>query len=241
MGVLATALRCRDTAERERYLASVRAFLALMMERWVNADGGISNGLWPEYAGSWWCSTANVGKLAFLMYDATGEEKYLKVGREGMRWLASTHFRDVRPITFEQRPSGIIFYCFDFHATGLRHFEPGSSTREAVLRQWSDAAEWLAENQKTRGAPVPDYTEKNVDMAAMPSLMYAFARHAPEHRGLISPADAELRYIADLLLNRTDMNVSRLPIWEVMTWGMMSYAERLAPGSISEGRVGGTR
>ncbi len=237
MGVLATALRC-EGAERDRYLASVRSFLTLVMDNYVKSEGGISNGLWPEYAGPWWCSTATVGKLALLMHRATGEERYGLVGLRGVRWLAGHDFRQLKPITFEQRPSGTIFYCFDYYATGIRLENLDSTTRTRILDQFDAAADWLSRNQKSRGAPVPDYTEKNVDMAAMPSLMYAFARYAPNRcGGLIAPADEELRYIRRLLLDGGTPNVSRLMIWEVMTWGMMSYAERLAPGSITEGRV----
>jgi SAM-dependent methyltransferase len=62
--------------------------------------------------------------------------------------------------------------------------------------------------------------------------MYAFARQLPQHRGLTGPADCELRYIGDLLLRNGTPNVSCLMVWEVMTWGMMSYAERLSPGAM---------
>lgn len=236
MGVLATAMRCREPSDRERYLASVRLFLGLMREKWVHPNGGIANGHWPEYDGPWWCSTATVGKLAFLTYNATNEREYLDMGRRAQAWLAQTDFRDVKPITFEQRPSGIIFYCFDLYATGLPHLKPDDPTHTSITRQLSGALDWLARNQKTRGADVPDYTEKNVDMAAMPCLMYAFARQLPQHRDQIAYADRELQYVGDLLLRDGEPNVSRLPIWEVMTWGMMSYAERLLPGSITEGR-----
>jgi SAM-dependent methyltransferase len=90
----------------------------------------------------------------------------------------------------------------------------------------------MAKNQKTRGANVPDYVVRNVDMAGLPYLMYAFARQLPKHQGLTTPADCELRYIGDLLLYDGMPNVSRLMVWEVMTWGMMSYAERLSPGAM---------
>ncbi|MBN1854254.1 MAG: hypothetical protein JW829_16110 [Pirellulales bacterium] len=88
----------------------------------------------------------------------------------------------------------------------------------------------MANNQKTRGADVPDYLVRNVDMAGLPYLMYAFARQLPRYRELTAPADRELRYIGDLLLAGDTPNVSRLMVWEVMTWGMMSHAERLRPG-----------
>ncbi len=94
------------------------------------------------------------------------------------------------------------------------------------------ALEWILKNQKTAGAPIPDYTEKNVDMAGLPYLMYSFARRFPQHRGIIPAADREMAYIGDLLFGRGEPNVSRLMVWEVMTWGMISYAERLMPGGM---------
>ena len=72
-------------------------------------------------------------------------------------------------------------------------------------------------------------------MAALPYLMYAFARHDKRFRDQIGPADRELRYIGDLLLSRGEPNVSRLMVWEVLTWGMLSYAERLCPGALCRG------
>ncbi len=236
MGVLATAVRCTDPAARAKYLDSVKAFARLVMDNYVNPDGGVSNGLWPEYAGSWWCSSANFGTLAFRLYDETGDDRYRAVARGALEWHLRQDFRDLKPITFEQRPSGIIFYCFEFYATGLPHLEPGSPLHESLLRQLDAAFAWMTAHQKTRGAPVPDYTEKNVDMAGLPSLMYAFARQLPRYRGLVPAADEELRYIGDLLLARGRPDVSRLRIWEVMTWGMLSCAERLRPVSRTAAR-----
>ncbi len=232
MGVLATAIRCDDPAEKAKYLESVKAFAKLVMENYVGPEGGISNGHWPAYDGQWWCSTATFGTMAYILYEETGEKKYLEVAEGALDWLSRQHFREVKPITFEQRPSGIIFYCFELYATGLRYLEPGSRRYERVMRQIDQALVWMAENQKTRGADVPDYLVRNVDMAGLPYLMYAFARQLPRHRGLVGPADGELRYIGDLLLRDGRPNVSHLLVWEVMTWGMMSYAERLNPGAM---------
>ena len=242
MGVLATAVRCDDPATKARYLKSVRAFAKLVMENYVGAEGGVSNGLWPQYSGEWWCSTATFGTLAFLLYEETGEEQYLKVAKGALDWMLRQDFREVKPITFEQRPSGIIFYCFELYATGLKHLRPDSPQYARAMQQIDLALDWMAKNQKSRGANVPDYLEKNVDMAGLPSLMYAFARQIPQRHGIVAAADGELKYIGDLLLARGEPNVSRLMTWEVMTWGMLSHAERLQPGALCRGsRTSGAR
>ncbi len=232
MGVLATAIRCSDPTEKAKYLDSVKAFAKLVMDNYVGPEGGISNGLWPTYDGQWWCSTATFGTMAFVLYEETGQRKYLDVATGALDWMTGQDFREVKPITFQQRPSGIIFYCFELYASGLKHLEPDSRQYRQAMRQIDLALEWMAKNQKTRGADVPDYLVRNVDMAGLPYLMYVFARKLPQHRGLIEPADRELRYVGDLLLGGGQPNVSRLMVWEVMTWGMMSYAERLCPGAM---------
>jgi len=224
------------------------------MDNYVTPEGGIRNGLWPEYDGPWWASTAIFGTLTFLLYEETGEEQYLNCGRAGARWLLRTDFHDFKPITFEQRPSGIIFYTFEFYLAALKRFPPDSPEHQAILKQFGSALEWMAKNQKSRGADIPDYVEKNVDLAGLPYLMYGFA-HAkrqfpswegswvgPSARGanldpttLIRLADGELDYIGKLLLAHGKPNVSKLMVWEVMTWGMLSHAERLKPGALLRG------
>lgn len=232
MGVLATAVRCPDRADRAYYLASVEAFANLVIDNYVTPEGGITNGLWPIWTGPWWCSSATVGSMLFRLYDETGNERYLKAAMGAMTWLLRQDFRELKPITFEQRPSGTVYYCFELYASGLKHLAPDSPDYKSLLHQLDAAFDWMAKNQKTRGAPVPPYLEKNVDMAGLPSLMYSFARQLPQYRNQIAPADGELQYVGDLLLAKGEPNVSRLMVWEVMTWGMLSYAERLAPGAM---------
>ncbi len=231
MGVLATAMRCADRADRAFYLASVESFADLVLNNYVAPEGGISNGLWPIYSGPWWCSSATAGSLLFRLHDATGNERYLKAAMGAMKWLLRQDFRELKPITFDMRPSGTVYYCFELYASGLKHLAPDSEEYKSLLRQLDAAFAWMAENQKTRGAPVPPYLEKNVDMAGLPYVMYTFAHQLPRYRGQIAPADRELQYVGELLLARGKPNVSRLMTWEVMTWGMLSYAERLKPGT----------
>jgi rhamnogalacturonyl hydrolase YesR len=235
LGVLATATRCTDAKDKARYLASVKAFAKLVMDNYVGPEGGICNGLWPEYSGQWWCSSATFGTFAFVLYEETGEEQYLKVAKGAFEWLLKQDFRELKPITFQQRPSGTIFYCFELYLAGLKYLPADGPKYKRALGQIELALDWMAKNQKSRGAQVPDYTEKNVDLAGLPYLMYGFAAQVPRLAGVRSPADGELDYIGKLLLANGDPNISRLMVWEVMTWGMLSHAERLVPGALLRG------
>jgi len=235
LGILATATRCSNPADKARYLKSVKGFAKLVMDNYVGPEGGISNGLWPQYDGQWWCSSATFGTLAFVLYEEAGEQKYLKVAQGALDWLLKQDFRELKPITFAQRPSGTIFYCFELYLAGLKYLPPDSPKYRRVLEQIDVALDWMAKNQKTCGAEVPDYTERNVDMAGLPYLMYGFAAQVPRLARVQSAADGELNYIGKLLLANGYPNISRLMVWEVMTWGMLSYAERLSPGGLLRG------
>ena len=122
MGVLATAVRCAkcDPQRYETYLRSVKAFAKLVIDNYIGPEGGITNGLWSGYAGQWWCSTATAGSLLLLLHDETGDERYLRAGLAALEWMVRQDFRQVKPINFQQRPSGIVFYCFELYAIGLR-------------------------------------------------------------------------------------------------------------------------
>ena len=72
------------------------------------------------------------------------------MAKGGLEWLLGQDFRELKPITFQQRPSGIIFYCSELYAIGLWHLEPDSPSRrltqgqiaEAVV-QWREAVRLL--------------------------------------------------------------------------------------------------
>ena len=184
MAVLATAVRCGEKAHRERYLDSVRAFAKLVADKYVK-DGGITDGLWT-FDGPWWASTAICGEMFLLLYEETGDEQYRKIGAAAAHWLLKTDFRDSKPITMKERPSGIVFYDFGFYAVALKYLPADSPQRKSFLAQISEVLNWLEANQIGRGGkPAWAYDDDgHTDMAGLPFLMYSFAGQLPEHRGL---------------------------------------------------------
>ena len=232
MAVLATAVRCQNPKDKARYLDSTQAFAKLVMENYVGSEGGITNGCWSGYRGQWWCSTATFGSLAFLLYDETRDEKYLKVAQGALDWMTRQDFRRVGPITFQQVPASVMYYIFEFYATALPYLRPATPQYDAALSQIALALDWMAKNQKTQAAGVPDYLDRHAHRSGLPALMYVFARRWPQFRLLEPAADSELRYIADLLHRPGSPNLSILYDWEVLTWGMLSYAEKVSPGAL---------
>ena len=237
MAVLAVAVRTTDRDDVDRYLGSVESFAKLVIDNYVGAEGGITDGIWSTYDGQWWCSTATFGGLMFLLHERTGDQQYLKIAQAAMDWTIQHDFRKAQHISFEESAPGVVFYVFEQYAIGLRHVEPGSEQRKAAMAQIALAVKWLAKNQKGRGAQSKwDYLSGATYMGGMPYLMYGFARQLPEHRDLASAADTELRYLAELILKREDFSPCRLTDWELLTWTMMSYAEKVSPGKVHRTR-----
>jgi hypothetical protein len=233
MGVLAVAARTADVEQKNRYVQSVRDFADLVVANYVGKNGGITDGIWSEYKGEWWSSTAIVGGLLYLLHEETREPAYLRTARGAMDWTLRHDFRKSEPLGFKDGPAGVVFYTFEFYAAGLKRVERGSDRRKTAEEQIADALKWMAENQKGRGARTSlDYFGNDTYMAGMPYLMYAFARQLPDRRDLARAADQELDYITKLLFKDGDPAATRLAVWEPMSWTMMSYAEKLRPGAI---------
>ena len=233
MGILATAVRCTQPADRDRYLNSVKLYADVVMRDRVGKNGGIIEALWGSFRDEWWCSTATFGSLALLLYQETGDERYLKVGL-GARLDDRTRLLRCESDRFQRAAfrRGLLRFSVvrDGHeilAGRLGKTEGGPGTDRRGIR-------WMAANQAGRGAkPSWDYfNDGHTDMAAMPFLMYSFAHQLPEYRDLTPAADQELGYLGGLLFSKGDPQVSRLVVWELTSWGMMSYAEKLSPGSL---------
>ena len=240
MGVLATAVRCAkcDPQRYETYLRSVKAFAKLVMDNYIGPEGGICNGLWSGYAGQWWCSTATAGSLLLLLHDETGDERYLRAGRAALEWMVRQDFRQAKPITFQQRPSGIIFYCFELYAIGLRRLAPDGPSYQLAQGQLAEAVAWMNEHPIKQAPGDWETFDIHTDMAGLPYLKFIFAREFPQYRQLSTTADQDLARISDWLFSRGDPPVSQLIPWEVMSWGMLSFAERLSPGVLFRSSAG---
>ena len=232
MGILATAVRCAkcDPQRHEAYLRSLKAFAELVIDNYIGPEGGICNGLWSGYAGQWWCSTATAGSLFLLLHEETGDERYLRAGRAALEWMVRQDFRQVSPINFQQRPSGIIFYCFELYAIGLQGLAPDDPSYRLAQEQLAEAVAWMKEHPIKQAPGDWETFDIHTDIAGLPYLKLIFARELSPYRQLSAAADEDLARISNWLFSRGDPPISRLIPWEVMSWGMLSFAERLSPG-----------
>jgi len=229
MGVLATAVRCRNPKDRERYLDSVKAFAKLVMDNYVGPGGGITDGLWRQYDGEWWCSSGIFASLGFLLYEETGDEAYRKVALETLDWLNKLEVSQVKHISFEAAAPAVLMYVLEAYSAGATHLEPGTERRRAAVAQIAKALKWMAGNQQGRGAENRwDYNSQwGSKLGGLPFHMIVYARHLDEFRGIDAEADRELRHVRSVLAKDQPPALSQLAVF-----ALMSYAEKAAPGAI---------
>jgi hypothetical protein len=228
-GVLATAVRCTDSKDKERYLNSVKSFAKLVMDNYIGEAGGITDGLWPRYGGEWWCSSGIIGSLAFLLYEETGDERYREVGLGAIDWLNRLDLTRVKFNYWKDGAPSVVMYVLEAYSAGLPHLKPGTPTHKAAIAQIAWTHEWMSKNQQGRAAKSPwDYNSQwGSKLGGLPFHMYVYARHVPGSEAVSAAADQELRHVSSLLFKDKEPTLSQLA-----AFAMMSYAEKLRPGAI---------
>jgi len=229
LGVLATAARCENPADRQRYMDSVMAYTKLVLDNYVGPNGGITDGLWSKFDGEWWCSSGIFGSVAFMLYMETGDEKYLKVARGTLDWLNKMDFRKAEHIGFKEAAPAVVMYVFEAFSTGMAHLDLQSQLGKASVAHIRAALGWMRENQRSCNANSPwDYQKQwGSKFGGLPFHQYVYSRYLPDGAPLAAAADQELRYVASQVFAAGEPKLTQL-----VCFTMMSYAEKLGPGAI---------
>jgi hypothetical protein len=228
LGVLATAVRCDDPAEKAKYLDSVKAFAKVVTDMYHRPSGGVTPGDWPRISDEWWCSTGIFGSLAFCLYRETGDEKYLKIGLGAIDWLNRQDFmtvalRDVEFPEHEIKPT-VLMYCLEAYSVGLPYLEAGSPRHKAAMAQLAKSHEWMLANMM--GHSEADYLSQwGSKFGGLPFHLYVYAGQVPGNERLVAAGDQLLRHLGGILDRVT-------PQTQLAAFAVMSYAERVKPGAI---------
>ncbi len=231
--VLAVAVRA-EGGRREKYLESVKSYARLVLDNYVGEQGGIKNGFW-SFKGQWWSSTSCFGTFLFHLYAETKEPEYPTTALGCVDWMNGHDFRESELPAFKALCPPVALYAFEFYAASLPHLKTDGSRRQSAEKHVADYFRWLDENQKSRGAKTDwQYLQKSKTyMSAMPYVTYLLARRLPQYGDQVAAADRELMYVTGLLFHDGQKpRLTNLHQWELSTWAMMSYAERLRPGAI---------
>jgi hypothetical protein len=228
-GVLATAARCGNPADRKRYTDSAKAYAKLVMENFVRPSGGITDGHWSQFDGEWWCSTGIFGSLAFVLYKETGDKAYLKVGLNAVDWLNRMNFRNAEHIGFKEAPASVVMYTFEAVTAGLPYLDLKSPLGKATAAHVAEALGWMAQNQCSRIAECrADYNSQwGSKLGGLPFQQFIYSRYLADGAATAAAADNELEYVSRLIFAAGEPQLTQL-----VCFAMMSYAEKLSPDAI---------
>ncbi len=228
LAVLATAVRCPDARERARLLDSVTGYARLVMDKYVMPGGGITDGLWSRFDGEWWCSTGIFGSLAFVLYDQTGDAAYLKVGLRAIDWLNRQGFENAEHIDFQEAAPAVLMYVFEAYSAGMPHLQRDPTRWPASQGELQRALSWMAAHQPGRNARSTwKYDSQwGSKLGGLPFHLYVWSRFLPQGAAIASAADKDLAHAGKAL----EGGPSKL--YQLGAFAMMSYAERLSPGSL---------
>jgi hypothetical protein len=242
MGVLATAVRTQDSQKRRRYLDSAKAYVELVMEKFVRDSGGVTDGYWDKSDEEWWCSTALFSSAAFQLYNLTGEESYKLAALQAVDWLLDFDYGDTILYDFKDGAPTTIFYVLEAYSSSLLYLHPSTVRQRRVFERLSHTVEWIVDNQTAEGTW--DYSPDNwgVKLGGLPCHLLIYLKHvtdgAARDRGCMSPAGKIVSF-ENLVSQSTDRALeffSNGKVGEIFTqrnaFTMMSYAELLCPDEL---------
>ncbi len=240
LGILATAVRCKDPVEKARFQGSAEKFARLVLENYVGEEGGIRNGLWPRFDGEWWCSSGIFGSLLFMLHGETGEPQYLERGRGVIGWLNKLEIETAGPLTLKEMGVTMPMYVLEAYSTAWPKLEPGSELFQGALAQVESNMSWIEEKsvlgegggvhaQGEEAAPRASglHSQWGSKTGGLPFHMYIYGRRTEGREGLVAQGDEIMRHVIHRLRTEPQEGLSQLA-----AFGMFSLAERLSPGGI---------
>jgi hypothetical protein len=228
MAVLTTAVRC-NKAEKEQMLKSVEDFAAMVMQNYIRTSGGVCNGAWPKSENEWWCSSSLFGSLAFMLYDKTGDKKYLETGLKIIDWLNKEDLNNTIPYPLSHQGPSMPMYFLEAYTAGWPYISKNGERKKTSEAKVEWILDWIKTQQQTpfserKWSPAEWWGSK---FGGLPFHQYIFSKYLPEGVNLISQGDQELKRLTELSISQNLFRQAQMPMFLIF-----SYAERVSPGRI---------
>jgi hypothetical protein len=227
MGVLTTAVRCHG-ADKDYLLKSVEKFAKIVMDNYIGPSGGICNGGWSEFKGEWWCSSGLFGSLAFMLYDATGNPKYLKTGLNDINWLNIQDLTKAKPFPMSEQGPSMAMYFLEAYSAGWPFVNKDGKGKDDAVKKVKWCLDWISEQQQV---PIQNRKWKPTEwwgskFGGLPFYQFVFSKYMPERPDLKNDGDQELKQLTEIVLSKKIFTA------QLTMFMMLSYAERLKPGAL---------
>ncbi len=227
MGVLTTAVRCKG-AERDYLLNSVEKFAGIVMDNYIGPSGGICNGGWSEFKGEWWCSSGLFGSLAFMLYQTTGNKKYLNVGINDINWLNKEDLTKAKPFPIEEQGPSMAMYFLEAYSAGWHFVIKDEKVKNDAVKKLRWCLDWIKTQQQV---PIQNRKWKPTEwwgskFGGLPFYEFIFSKYIPEWGNLKDDGERELKQLTEIVLSK------KLFKAQLTMFLMLSYAERLNPDDL---------
>ena len=251
MALLATAVRS-EGPEKERLLGSVKEFAELVMTNYAKPDGGISDGLWHESSEAWWCSSSIFGSFLFNLYANTCDKRYLNTALGAADWLSHWDLTKRQPFPLSQQGPAMAMYVMECYSAGLPFLCEDIARKRAALAKANWCLDWMTNQQQEpikhqvwlsysaprlqTKSPQPEKVivqghwpiSKGWGMkfGGLPFHEYIFSKYLSDGDKWTAEGDAEIRRLTPIVFK------GKPEFTQLSAFMMMSYAERLSPGSM---------
>ena len=227
MGVLTTAVRCKEP-DKKQLMESVEKFAGLVMKNYLGPSGGVCNGGWSVSKDEWWCSSGLFGSLTFILYETTGDKKYLNAGLGIVDWCNKQDLTKTKPFPLSEQGPSMPMYFLEVYSAGWPYLSKENVIKKAAALKVGWCLDWIKEQQQTpiksrKWAPTEWWGSK---FGGLPFHEFVFSKYLPEYAGLKSDADQELKKLTEIVISQHLFDA------QLTMFMMLTYAERLSPGNI---------
>jgi len=231
MAILATSVRCSGSEQRH-YVKSAKEFADLVIKHYVKPSGGVTDGIWHESNDEWWCSSGIFGSFLFNLYAVTGDKKYLDTALRITDWLNNWDLTKEQPFPLAQQGPAMLMYVMENYSAGWPYIVQDEDRKHAAEEKIAWCLSWIAEQQHKplNERQWPPGVGWGMKFGGLPFHQYIFSRYFKNGENLTSTGDAEMQRLANVVFNGK-LKATQLPMFM-----LMSYAERVQPGSIYHSR-----
>jgi hypothetical protein len=227
MGVLTTAVRCKR-AEKDSLLQSVEKFAALVMKNYLGPSGGVCNGGWSVSKDEWWCSSGLFGSLTFMLYETTGNQKYLDAGLGIVDWCSKQDLTKAKPFPLSEQGPSMPMYFLEAYSAGWPWLSVESERKKAAETKVKWCLDWVTNQQNIpvinrKWAPTEWWGSK---FGGLPFHQFVFSKYLPEYANLKNNGDQELKKFTEIVISKKLFDA------QITMFMMLAYAERLSPDNV---------
>ena len=243
MAVLASAIRCPDGADRDRYLRSVESFARLVLDSHSTESGAVTCG-----GVEWWCPTSLFGSLAFQLQSVTKKQEYRTAGLACLEWLDRQSMEGMELCypwekaasnwdRWQKGSPAIVFYYMEAYCTTVELFDPSDPVRSRALKRIDRILQQATLKWKGREW---DYTGRwGAKLAGVPAHLYLVGRHddRPEsRRQAIQAADRALLNLMAFPIEGSTKSGAKGTLSELSCFAMFSFAKKCAPAAVGNAK-----